>query len=241
VSVSANTPGFTLSAGCVRTSGSADLPAAPTLDCGPAVENSNTQADPFATVAEPVATGACQDGAVGEDFQFTTVTPVEAHASGMLAIRYCNGLSLRGNVTLNPGLYIVEGGNFDINPGAFVNAPGVMFYLRDGVNLTIDGSAALNFSPPVFGTYAGIVVFGSRDATAAVHRLNGNFSTILDGAIYAPSSRVEMSGTATTSFVGCTQVIGDTVAFTGIFSMTLHCLFPPAQTIEVAGTAQIVE
>lgn len=241
VSVAADAPGLLLSAGCVRAAGSAQLPFAPTLDCGPAVQNANATVDPFAGVAEPIATGTCEDGTVGADFQFTTVTPVEPHASGMSAIRYCNGLSLRGNVTLNPGLYIVEGGNFDINPAAFINAPGVTFYLRDGVNLTVDGSAALNLSPPTFGTYAGITVFGSRAATTAVHNLNGNFSTILDGAIYAPASRIAMSGTATTSFIGCTQVIGDTVAFTGSFAMTLHCLFPPAQTIEVAGTAQIVE
>lgn len=241
VSVDSGGASLALSAACVRTSGTADLPAFTILDCGDAIENANATPDPFAGVAEPVATGACQDSSVGQNNQTTTVTPIESHTSGMNAIRYCNGLSLSGNVTLNPGVYIVEGGDFQINGNATVSGAGVVFYLRDGVEARFNGTATLNLSAPAFGTYAGMLMFGSRDADTASHVLNGTFASIVDGAIYTPSSHLQFSGTATTSFIGCTQIIGDTIHFAGNLTMMLHCLFPPAQTIEVAGTAQIVE
>ncbi|MEO1491217.1 MAG: pilus assembly protein TadG-related protein [Pseudomonadota bacterium] len=240
-SVNSGGASLTLSAACVRTAGSADLPALALLDCGTAVENANPTTDPFAAVPEPSAVGACHDSAVGDNLQPTVVTPFESHPSGLPSIRYCNGLNITGNVALSPGLYIIEGGDLRINANAVVTGAGVIFYMRDGVEARFNGTATLNLSPPAFGPYAGMLLFSSRDATDERHRINGNFASIMDGAFYAPSSHIEFTGSATTSFVGCTQIIGDTIDFAGDLSMFLHCLFPPAETIEVAGTAQIVE
>ena len=233
---------------CIRGAGTINLNIAVTLTCEAPVENATPVGDPLSGLAEPVVTGNCEasweidNGAVP-----TFITPSEPHPSGMNAIRYCNGLSLKGNVVLNPGLYIIEAGSenssFKINSSTVVAGSGVMFYLADGVDVQWNGGATITFTPPTTGDYAGVTIFGSRDETTdELHRFNGNAATVLDGALYTPTSDVRFNGGGGTSFTSCTQVIADTINFTGNAVMTLHCLFPPASpTITVAGDASVVE
>jgi len=233
--------GSFVSANCVQTTGTAQVTANLNVVCDSIRQNASPVPDPYGSVPEPVAVGACQDGNVGQNNQSTTVVPVEAHPSGMNSIRYCNGLNMRGNVTLSPGLYIVEGGEFRLNSNATINGSGVVFYLRDGVEMRWNGTASLNLAPPLAGPYQGMLIFGARDATTMSHRVNGNFGTILDGAIYTPASHLEWSGNSQTSFTGCTHVVANTITFTGNGAMSIHCLFPQNTTIDIAGTVTIVE
>jgi hypothetical protein len=230
----------TVSANCIQTSGSADMPANLSVICGSVRQSAAPATDPLATIAEPASVGACADGAVGLDLQTTSVTPAESHPSGMSSMRFCNGLDLRGTVNLAPGLYIVEGGTFRINALANVSGSDVVFYLADGVNVTVDGSAVLNVSAPTSGVYNGIVFFGSRSATSVSHAFGGNAGSRIDGAVYLPASDLTWTGSAETSFTGCTQVIADTVTFDGGF-FSFHCLFPSGPTIRMAGDVRIVE
>lgn len=233
---------------CIRGAGTVNLNIAVTLTCDGPVENISPVDDPLSGLAEPAITGTCESSwEVGDDILPTVITPTEAHPSGMNVIRYCNGLSLTGNVVLNPGLYIIEPGpdnsRFKINSSSVVIGTGVMFYLADGVEVQWNGAATITLSPPIAGDYTGVTLFGSRDETTdELHRFNGNAATVLDGTFYTPTSDARFSGGGGTSFTSCTQVIADTILFTGSSIMTLHCLFPPAAPIiEVAGEATVVE
>ncbi len=159
----------------------------------------------------------------------------------MSSRRYCNGLSLRGTVNLAPGLYIVSGGEFRINSNATINGDGVIFYLADGVNLHFNGTATMDVSPPTSGVYEGITIFGSRSSTGVDHLVNGNAGTSIDGAIYLPVSHLTWSGNSQTSYTGCTQVVTDTITFTGNGFFGIHCLFPDGATIQMAGDVRLVE
>ena len=223
---------------CARAAGTTDLSANATLTCGTPVENAGAVADPLAALAEPAITGACADGTLQDE----VVVPIEAHASGMSAMRFCGGLDVQGTVSFSPGLYIIEGGDFTINANAFAVGSGVVFYLADGVEVQWNGMASITYSAPTSGAYSGVLIFGSRAATDELHSFNGTALTQLDGALYTPESDVRFSGNGGTSFTGCTQVIADEIEFTGTSAMTLHCLFPPASpTITVAGRASVVE
>ena len=228
-------------AGCVQTTGTANTGATLTLACAEPRENRAPVADPFASLEEPVTTGACQSRNVGSNNGFTTVTPVEPHASGMNAIRYCNGLRLRGTVSLAPGLYLIEGGTFQINSNANIIGNGVVFYLADDVEIRFNGTATANLTAPTTGPYGGVLMFGSRDADTISHQINGNVGTAFNGAIYTSASHIDFSGNNFTGFTSCTQIVTDTITFTGNGSMLMHCLYPPAQTIEVASAVTIVE
>lgn len=228
-------------ANCVRTVGQADPTSTLVTTCPTLEENVSPIADPFAHVAEPQATGTCQSGNVGQNNQVTQVTPVEAHASGMSSMRFCNGLDLRGTVDLDPGLYIIEGGDFRINSDAMITGDQVVFYLADGVELAFNGTATTVLSAPTAGVYTGLLFFGSRTATSASHSINGNFGASYDGAIYTPASHIDFQGNAQTSFSGCTQVIGDTVTITGNGFISIHCLFPQGPVAQAGGGVKIVE
>ncbi len=228
--------GSSVSANCVQASGTAQTTAMLSIVCESPRENAAPAADPLAAVPEPAAVGACQDAAVTTD-----QSPSESHPSGMSSIRYCNGLEISGTVNLDPGLYIVEGGTFRIAANSTVNGDGVVFYLADGVDLEFSGTAAVNLSAPTSGVYNGVVIFGSRAATAVSHVIDGTAGTSINGAVYLPASDLTWTGDAQTSFTGCTQVIADTVTFTGNGFISLHCLFPNGPTIDMAGDVRIVE
>ncbi|MFK7944125.1 MAG: pilus assembly protein TadG-related protein [Paracoccaceae bacterium] len=228
-------------AGCVQTTGSATTTGGLIVTCPELRQNRAPVADPFAGVPEPASTGACQDSNVGQNNQTTSVTPVEPHASGMPSMRFCNGLNLSGTVNLDPGIYLIEGGDFRINANASVTGTGVVFYMADDVEIRFNGTAAVIATAPTTGTYAGILFFGSRDATSASHQISGTAGTAFNGAVYTPSAHLDYSGNNSTGFTNCTQIVANTIEFSGNGTMMMHCLFPPAQTIQVASSVSVVE
>ncbi len=142
---------------------------------------------------------------------------------------YCNGLSIntnsgsKGPVTLNPGLYVIDGGQFVINSQAQVTGIGVtiVFTQKSGsgwANATINGGAQVDIEAPLPGAangIPGIVMYGDRSmATGTLFKLNGGSSQTLKGAVYLPQASLLFNGGATTSS-GCLQLIADTMKFTG--------------------------
>jgi hypothetical protein len=230
-----------VSANCIQTVGTVSATENLTVNCDSLREHASPVADPFANVEEPALTGACQPGSVGQNNQTTIVTPVETHASGMMSRRYCNGLELRGTVEFEPGLYLIEGGDFRIGSNAAISGEGVVFFLADGVNLQFEGTATIDLSAPDSGPYAGILVFGSRDSLAASHTINGNVGSMLDGAIYAPTAHMTVSGNAQVSGTGCTQFVTNTITFTGNGTIDISCENPTGPSIEIAGSVSLVE
>ncbi|MEM7056576.1 MAG: pilus assembly protein TadG-related protein [Pseudomonadota bacterium] len=230
-------PGSTVSTNCLQATGEIAMNGFVNQICGAAKQNAAPMSDPFASLAEPSAVGACNTPTVSN----TTVTPVESHPSGMTSIRYCNGMTIDGAVTLSPGLYIIEGGDLNINAGSTLNAADVMFYLASDSQMNMATTASVTMSPPTTGTYAGMSFFGSRTATGRTHSLGGGFGSIMDGTIYAPTSRLSIGGTVSTSFTSCTQLLGDDIQFQSFAVATIHCLFPAGPVASSPGQVAIVE
>lgn len=142
---------------------------------------------------------------------------------------YCNGMSIntnsgsKGPVTLNPGLYVIDGGQLVINGQAQVTGVGVTIVFTQSLgsgwaNATINGGAQVDLEAPLPGATAGIpgvVMYGDRAmATGTQFKLNGGSSQTFKGAVYLPEAALLFNGGATTSS-GCMQLIADTVTFTG--------------------------
>jgi hypothetical protein len=67
------------------------------------------------------------------------------------------------------------------------------------------------------------VVFGDRGIPlGTTFNFNGGATQYLGGAIYVPTGAISYSGGAGTS-TSCTQVIGNTVSFTGNSSLAINC------------------
>ena len=152
---------------------------------------------------------------------------------------YNNGLHITSNqvVTLNPGVYYIDGagGNFQIDSGAVITGTGVTFVLTSSTgksnsypSVAINGSSSMHITAPTsnsaLGTdSSGVAIFEDPKASGNL-TINGNSNTYFGGAIVAPSMAISFSGTGVSGTASnCTQIIGDTITFTGNSSVSSDC------------------
>jgi hypothetical protein len=175
-------------------------------------------ADPYADVALPSYSGCDQHNFTAKNT--VTINP------GV----YCGGIGTNANavLTLNPGVYILDGGGLTVNGGATVNGNGVTLVFtsskgNDWATVTINGNANVNLTPMTYGPTRGIVVFADRNTPQGTSfKFNGGANQYFAGAIYVPTGALQFSGGANT-LTTCTQVIGDTVTFTGNSNLAIDC------------------
>jgi Flp pilus assembly protein TadG len=178
--------------------------------------NSNPVADPYANDSYPAPSGNCQNQ-----------PPI--HNTRTLSPGFMCGLTLNGNadVTLNPGIYYIGQGGLNVTGTATMSGSGVtlVFTSSNGHygSATINGGATVNLTAPTFGPTTGIVIFGDRNMpSGTTFDFNGGATQYLGGAVYVPKGAIQYAGGASSSS-GCTQIIGDTVKFTGNSSVAINC------------------
>src|SRR5207237_8431982 len=86
---------------------------------------------------------------------------------------YCDGINLNAgaNVTMNPGIYYLDGGSLTVNGGATLSGDGVTLVFTSKnrnsfATASVNGNATINLTPPKTGGTAGLVIFGDRNLTA---------------------------------------------------------------------------
>ncbi len=102
-----------------------------------------------------------------------------------------------GTAIMQAGIYVFREGAFEINSGASVSGSGVMLFFKDkDAFLNVNSDSNFQVSAPMSGTYAGILMFQSRDLetlNAPPHIINSDSSTILEGVIYMPNGVLEVN------------------------------------------------
>jgi Flp pilus assembly protein TadG len=184
---------------------------------------------------------------VGDPFAgLATPTPGIARTvpggSGSMTINpgsYASGMTLKGNVTMNPGIYYVSGGDFKVNAGATVSGSGVTIYLASGSHVSMNGNATVDIAAPTSGTYSGILFFGARGDTGS-DTFNGTASSHMTGDLYFPTQAVSYLGNFT-GINGCTQVIADTVTWTGTSTISVNCAAEGMTNIPARQAVRLVE
>lgn len=186
--------------------------------CTTPVTNAPSVADPFSDVVAPTPSGACQN----QNANNTTISPG----------RYCSGLTLKNNVTMNPGVYYIESSSgFDVNANANVIGTGVTIYLSGSAHVTMNGNATVNLQAPTSGTYSGVLFFGDR-ASTGLNKFNGTAGSLLTGAIYFANQDIQYNGNFS-GLNGCTQVVGSTIAWTGNTTVSVDCTAYGMRTLPV--------
>jgi Flp pilus assembly protein TadG len=215
---------------CVSAVGGIQVDSDLTLtDCNEVKEWAPAVLDPFGNVPEPAVTGSCKNVPNGNGNK--TLQPG----------RYCNGFNMgNNNVTLEPGVYIIDGGTFRMNSGAHVQGTGVTFFLTGNVDLQFNGNAEMHLTAPTSGTYKGLLFFGDRDNPDVLHKFNGTADSSLIGALYFSSQRLEMLGNFGGSN-GCTQIIAQTIKFSGSLDFSADCSGAGLEDISIGGMVQVVE
>ena len=98
-----------------------------------------------------------------------------------------------------------------------------MFCVDKSGTTAISGSATATLSAPTTGTYAGILIFGDRTATTSNNNnISGSSSSTLTGVLYFPTQQITYSGGSNASTT-CTQLVGDTITFSGSTSIGNSC------------------
>jgi len=177
--------------------------------------------DPYASVAPPSYSGC--------NFNNKSL----GHASSTQYLSpgiYCNGLSMGNDavVVMNPGVYIIDRGSFQVGGAVRLTGTGVTIFLtsstRAGYATTsIGNGASVTLTAPTTGATAGLVFFGDRSASlATTSNFGGGATENITGAIYLPSQTMSFSnGTSNPS--GCTQLIAGVIQFTGGSQFKNNC------------------
>lgn len=174
--------------------------------------------DPYATASFPAFSGCTQNNFTAKNDQ--TISP------GV----YCGGIGINAGatLTLQPGIYYLDGGTLQVNGGATLTGSQVTLVFtsknRTGyATATINGNANVSLTPPPNGSTAGIVIFGDRNIpTGTSFKFNGGSTQYLGGAIYIPTGDVSFAGGAGTS-TSCTQLIARSIGFTGNSQFAINC------------------
>jgi hypothetical protein len=205
--------------GKVQKSGDATFSPAP-------VTGTAVIADPFASLGEPSTSGMTYYGS--KSF------------SGSSTATICSGIyssiAVSGNaiLTMNPGVYIIEGGGFSVSGNASVSGMGVTIFNAGGNyptaggtyrSISLTGGGTYKLIPPTSGTYAGIVIFQPRDNSKAL-TISSNASG-MTGVIYAPATALNESGNAQLN----TSIDVDTLSIGGNGVANTVTLSSPAGTV----------
>ncbi|HVV38892.1 MAG TPA: hypothetical protein VHD31_01025 [Candidatus Paceibacterota bacterium] len=195
--------------GTVSKSGSASI--------SPNAVSCTAIADPFASHAKP-AVGACTQ---------TNYTLAQNNKATISPGVYCGGITVDGSakLTLNPGIYILKGGDLSIAGSASVTGDGVSFFMTgSGAGLTLAGSGKLDISAPTSGTMAGFAIFldpsNTNGTPLAATTLAGSGTLTLDGVVYLPRQQLNVAGSAKNTPSNFFAVVADTINISGSPTMT---------------------
>jgi Predicted membrane protein (DUF2134). len=181
-------------------------------------QNQTPVADPLQSVTLLATDTTSQDvsaciGGVYDEHQFTltsntTLNP-SVGAGGVGA--YCGGITAAKSgvmVTLNPGIYVIRGGGFNISAGGSIQGNGVAIINLDPptgtpVNkfgpINIAGDGSINLTAMSTGTLAGIVFYTPRcradvcnGAIPPLNRIHSSTTAVITGSMYFPDQRLEV-------------------------------------------------
>jgi hypothetical protein len=183
-------------------------------------------ADPYNSVARPSFSG-CSNG-TGKNYTHSN--------SGLQTINpgvWCSGVSFTNdaNIKLNPGVYFVDRGDFNVGGNVILNGTGVTIVLTSSTSsnyatATIGNGATITLSAPLPASglaTQGIVFFGDRSApTSTTSNFGGGATMNITGAIYLPTQTVNFNnGVSNPS--GCTQLIAGIIQFSGGANFSNNC------------------
>jgi hypothetical protein len=178
------------------------------LTCGMSLERQYPSLDPLDGVSPPTP-GSCMSMSNGKT---KTLSPGT----------YCNK-TWTGNITLNPGTYILQGGGIKLNGGDSITGVGVTIFLLGDAVFTTNGNQLLNLSPATIGPYAGITIYQEKADTNQL-TINGTSDSKVLGFVYAPGAPVAYTGNSGTSGTGdCIRLIADTLELNGNSTMASDC------------------
>lgn len=214
--------------------------------------NMSLSGNPVVNFSEPPRTG---QPPVQDPYQHLQVPPFGSCTATNTTVQnartlspgvYCGGLKANAgaDIHLDPGVYIMAGGSFDVAGGAAIRGDDVTIILTDdaGGNYTtvkINGGAVLELNAPTSGDWKGILFYQDRDAPShqgsqvITNTFTGGADMVMNGAVYFPSQAIQYTGNANIASQ-CLQLIGKQVIMTGTSELSNNCAAQGTETLGVA-------
>lgn len=216
------TGGAQLNALSVSVVGGASLSNGAAINPSSALKTSQANvADPYAGVTMPTMNSSCTTS--------SPTTQVQGSNATISPGVYCNGISFNyGSATMNPGVYFIDKGVFNVAGGETLTATNVTIILTSKTTsgyatLSVSNGATVNLSAPTSGATAGIAFFGDRNAPSSnTNIVAGGTALTVNGAVYFPSQKLQFeNGSSNAS--ACTQLVASTITLTGGSKFQNNC------------------
>jgi hypothetical protein len=152
--------------------------------------------DPLAGLAAPSTTGLTNYGVASYSNGNHTLNP---------GIYTSITASKSAALTLNAGVYIIEGGGLTVSGSAVVSGTGVMLYNTNSKypnsggnygSITISNSGTLNLTAPTTGSYAGVVIFQDRGNAQTLTLSGSAFVEGTSSIVYTPAALLSLTNSA---------------------------------------------
>ena len=134
---------------------------------------------------------------------------------------YCNEI-FSGEIALDPGVYILRGGQIKLGGNGSLTGEGVTLFLMEGAEFTVNANQVVKLSPPEDGDYAGITIYQERGNSETL-TLNGGADSLVSGVVYAPDAHIFYAGNSTTTTDGCLRMVGGTIEMAGNSGVNFDC------------------
>lgn len=154
------------------------------------------------------------------------------------------------------GVYVINGGMLAINAQDKLVGEGVMFVLKNGAGIRINGGsnvllramsydemvdpAAGAMTPSQAIALKDMLIFEDKESSGDnLDKINGNSGMVLDGTVYLPKSTVSFAGT-TDVVTRCFVLAAGRIVIEGTARMTRFCPTDVINTVSVGGTGNSV-
>lgn len=171
----------------------------------------------------------------------TTTTPDE-EVTGTLVLQpgTYSDMTFKCDVVYSSGIYVIDGGTLTIHAQYSQTGTGVMFVLKNGAGIVINGGSSVNLTAMSVSQLetagvtheqavklAGMLIFEDRNSPGNTgNKFNGNANTVLNGTVYLPKSALDIRGTAGVTSQ-CLMLVASTITISGNAAMESFC--PPNQ------------
>ena len=141
---------------------------------------------------------------------------------------YTGGLDLQANHTMQPGVYVINGGKLKVNASQTLTGSNITIILKNGATLEINGTSDIDLTATVDtsagapANMVGVLVFedvSTSGTTTRTSTINGNADLHLGGAIYMPTQNIQINGNS---------------------QPTTDCLLLVTKTMDISGSTEIV-
>ena len=210
--------------------------------------------DPYEDLSIPAGNG-CTTAQVNAGPARPNDFPLTKNAQGVY--RLCGGLQVKSSddpLELEPGVYIVDGGDIDIK--GTVTGTGVTLILtKTGTagkygDVKIGAGATFNISAPNeddsmpedFEEYTGVAIYQDRNAPDQVqcNSMYGSVDVVVSGTMYFPSRCLDIGGGSGASGAPiCSRIIAQTITLYGNPNMANDCEGSGVEDIERAANVRL--